>query len=214
MVAALDMLKQLESRAPVEFLEELGTISDTFLTPFTRLMKKVKGPAYKAPKFENIRPLSLCEEDPEGTATTITSHDVIDMTQPSQHVSQPPIPSGTASSSRPPKLPTRRMRGEKWSIMKELDVQKRNTIYDDWGWGIGQRPKLEGGIQVCGYHVSEKAMQSLAPSAWVDDRIIYCYMVKYHASPCFTSIVFVLLYMTKVMCLFLGIATRARGGYS
>lgn len=173
MVAALDMLKQLDSRAPVEFLEDLGKISDTFLTPFTRLMKKIKGPAYKPPTFENIKPLSLYEE---ANATTNTSQDVIEMTQPSQHVSQPPIPSGSASSTRPSKLPTRRMKGEKWSITKDLDVHKRNEIYADWGWGIGQKPNLKGGIEVCGHHISETAMQSLAPASWIDDRIIFCYM--------------------------------------
>lgn len=121
----------------------------------------------------------MYEEDPEASVAAIPSHDVLDMTQPSQHVSQPPIPipTATASSSRPAKLPTRRMKGEKWSITKDLDVQKRNKIYEDWGWGIGQKPKLQGPLKVCGIHISENAMQSLAPSAWVDDRIIYCYMV-------------------------------------
>lgn len=176
------MLKQLDSRVPPEFVEELGSISNTFLTPFTRLMKKIKGPAYKPPKFENIKPLSLDDipqwsQPHEASVETICPHDVVDMTQPSQYVSQPPIPSATTSSSRPSKLASRRMKEEKWNIAKILDLSKKTTIYEDWGWGIGKKVKLDGGFQVCGYHISESAMQSLAPGEWVDDRIIYAYMV-------------------------------------
>ncbi|KAK1384394.1 hypothetical protein POM88_022129 [Heracleum sosnowskyi] len=88
MIAGLDMLKKLDSRVPAEFVEELGKVSDTFLRPFTRLMKKIKGPAYKHPKFENIKAISLDDitqdsQPPEPTVAAISDHDVIEMTQPS-----------------------------------------------------------------------------------------------------------------------------------
>ncbi|KAK1384395.1 hypothetical protein POM88_022130 [Heracleum sosnowskyi] len=68
------------------------------------------------------------------------------------------------------------MKGEKCLIQKSLDMRKQQKVYDDWGWGIGQKPKLQGGFDVCRHHISESAMQSLAPGSWVDDRIIYSYM--------------------------------------
>ncbi|KAL8089564.1 hypothetical protein AgCh_039148 [Apium graveolens] len=55
MVAGLNMLKQLDARVPPEFVEESGRISATFLTPFSRLMKKIKGPTYRPPTFQNIK---------------------------------------------------------------------------------------------------------------------------------------------------------------
>ena len=182
MVAGLNMIKQLDARVPAEFSGEFAQISETFLTPFTRLMKKIKGPAYRPPTFENIKSLSVEDITDHSqpiphTVSAIPAHDVIDMTQPSQHVSQPPT-SG-ASSSRPPKLASRRMAGEKWSITKSLSVDKKTQRADDWGWGNGNEVKLAGGITVFGHHISEIAMQSLDPGAWIDDRIIYSYMVFY-----------------------------------
>lgn len=171
----------MDSRVPPEFIEEIRSISKSFLTPFTRLMTKIKGPAYKPPKFENIKPLESDDiphqyQPYEASVAAIPPHDVIDMTQPSQYVSQPPIPSATTSSSRPSKLESRRMKEEKWNIAKSLDISKKTKIYDDWGWGIGSKVEMEGGFKVCGYHISDIAMQSLAPGAWIDDRIIYSYM--------------------------------------
>ncbi|XP_074355333.1 uncharacterized protein LOC141694693 [Apium graveolens] len=174
MVVGLNMLKQLDARVPPEFMEEFGRISATFLTPFSRLMKKIKGPAYRPPTFQNIKPDFIAPLADDFDIPAIPAQDVVDMTQPSQHVSQPP--QAIASSSRPAKLASRRMKEEKWSITKSLSMTKKNAIYSDWGWGFGMAPRNPGGLSVQDYHVHASAMQSLAPGTWVDDRIIYTYM--------------------------------------
>lgn len=59
------------------------------------------------------------------------------------------------------------MNEEKWNIMKSLSMSKKAEIYDCWGWGMDKKVKIEGGLKVVGYHISESAMMSLAPGAWV-----------------------------------------------
>ncbi|XP_074342819.1 uncharacterized protein LOC141680513 [Apium graveolens] len=108
MVAGLNMLKQLDARVPPEFVEEFGRISATFLTPFSRLMKKIKGPAYRPPTFQDIKSDFIAPLADDFDIPAIPAQDVVDMTQPSQHVSQPP--QAIASSSRPAKLASRRMK--------------------------------------------------------------------------------------------------------
>ncbi|XP_074369603.1 uncharacterized protein LOC141711052 [Apium graveolens] len=127
MVVGLNMLKQLDARVPPEFVEEFGRISGTFLTPFSRLMKKIKELAYRSPIFQNIKPDFIAPSADDFDIPVIPSQDVVDMTQPSQHVSQPP--QTIASSSRPAKLASRRMKEEKWSITKTLSMKKKNAIY-------------------------------------------------------------------------------------
>ena len=173
MLAGLEMIKQLDARVPAEFVEEFEGIAKGYLTPFTRLMKKIKGPAYTVPQFEHIK---LDAEDTSVEASTkvgdIPDHDIVDMTQPSQYVDV-----ATHSSARPPKIATRRMKGEKWSITKMMSMEKKAKIYDEWGWGLDGRVKIGGQITPCGYQISDSAMRSLGPNTWVDDRIIYAYMV-------------------------------------
>ncbi|KAL8125379.1 hypothetical protein AgCh_012895 [Apium graveolens] len=86
MVVGLNMLKQLDARVPPEFVEEFGRISGTFLTPFSRLMKKIKGPAYRPPTFQNIKPDFIAPLPDDFDIPAIPAQDVVDMTQPSQHV--------------------------------------------------------------------------------------------------------------------------------
>ena len=168
------MVKQLDARVPAEFVEEFVGIAQGFVTPFTRFMKKLKGPAYKAPRFQNIK---LSEEDDTTQQSqhvgNIREHDIIDMTQPSQHVSQPPT---VASASRPSKLTSRRMKEEKWSITKSLSMTKKSKIYEEWGWGMERNVKITG-LAPAGCNLTDAAMLSLAPGQWIDDRIIYSYMV-------------------------------------
>lgn len=63
MLDGLDMLKKFDYRVPPEFTNEFMMISDTFINPFTWLMKKIKGPAYKSPKFENTKALLKDDTD-------------------------------------------------------------------------------------------------------------------------------------------------------
>ncbi|XP_074381075.1 uncharacterized protein LOC141721845 [Apium graveolens] len=159
MVVGLNMLKQLDARVPPEFVEEFGRISCTFFTQFSRLMKNVKGPAYRPPTFQNIKPDFIAPSADDFDIPAISVQDVVDMTQPSQHVSQPP--QTIASSSRLVKLASRRVKEEKWSITKSLSMTKKNAIYSDWGWGFGIAPRILGGLTVQDYHVHASAMQSL-----------------------------------------------------
>ncbi|XP_074338974.1 uncharacterized protein LOC141677107 isoform X2 [Apium graveolens] len=98
---------------------------------------------------------------------------------PSQHVSQPPDV-GFTSSIRPSKIASHKMREGKWSIKKSLGMNKRAKINEDWGWGSKEKVNMQRGISPLGHFLSERAMMSLAPGSWVDDRIVYMYMALLH----------------------------------
>ena len=105
------------------------------------------------------------------------------MTQPSQHISQDPT---HPSSSRPEKIVVRRPAEHKWKISKRLTQVKMDTIRRDWGWGKDMTVGLEGGIRHdLMFTHAPISMQSLAPGCWLDDRIIYTYMVQFLTVPCF-----------------------------
>ncbi|KAK1386419.1 hypothetical protein POM88_014597 [Heracleum sosnowskyi] len=80
------------------------------------------------------------------------------------------------SSSRPEKLDVRRLRDRKWQINKPLSESKKEAIKSIWGWGSDGEVKMKEGIVHKSFHLSAKAMLSLAPGTWIDDRIIYTYM--------------------------------------
>lgn len=86
---------------PPEFHEEFGAIALIFLDPFRSFMKKVQGLAFRSLRFEHIDLSKKPKKTPLGS---IDEHDVTDMTQPSQHLSQPSIVPSQPSSSRPGKM--------------------------------------------------------------------------------------------------------------
>lgn len=121
LLPGLEVMKKLDDRVLAEFAEEFAFIAHGFLSPCTRLMKKIKGPRYTPPVFQNIK-LPLVD---------LTHHDIIDTTQPSQHVPQPPDVA-IASSSRAQKLPTRKSNPNKWDIKKGLADYNKDQIKADW----------------------------------------------------------------------------------
>lgn len=161
-------MKRLDQVVPAEFVEQFGDIAQGFLTPCTRLMKKIKGPRYTPPVFQNIK---LAPIPPS------TQPEIIDMTQPSQHVPHIPV-FGDVSSSRPQKLPTTRgYNPNKWDIKKPLNPIKMEKISIDWGFGDGWQPTFTNGISPLGFKIYPSAMRTLAPGRWIDDRIILVYSV-------------------------------------
>lgn len=135
-------------------------------------MQEVRGPAYTAPVFQHVQ---LSAEAIRAPAPGGFHHDIIQMTQPSQQMSQDPTqPSLFASSSE--KIGVRRAPQDKWEINKRLSREKMETIRRDWGWGSGLPPRVRIRHDLM-FDLEANAMQSLEPGAWIDDRIIYAYMV-------------------------------------
>lgn len=164
----LEFCQKIDASIPVEYRDEFARIAPTFLDPFCSFMKEVRGPSYRPPKFENID----VSEKP-----TTAEHDVIKMTQPSQHVSQPASFPSPSSAARREKLDVRRLRDRKWQISKPLAESKKEDIRSNWGWGPDGAANMQQGIVHKSFTLSAKAMLSLAPCTWIDDRIIYTYMV-------------------------------------
>ena len=178
----LECLKKLDSTIPEGYREEFREIAPIFVEPYSCFMQQVKGPAYTPPVFEHVH-LSAIAKRP--TVADVFPHDIINMTQPSQQISQTPtqatIPASHATSSRPEKMDVRRPVEQKWLISKKLSEEKMATIRRDWGWGRGQPVGTRGGIKHdLMFNLAEYSMKSLAPGAWIDDRIIYRYMVLFH----------------------------------
>lgn len=169
----LEFAQKIDSSIPDEYKVEFGKIAPTFLEPFCSFMREVRGPAYQPPKFENVQ---LSEKPKETPLGGIVEQDIISITQPSQHVSQDPMDIDALSSSRPEKLDVRRVTERKWQINKAVKVGKKDEIKFNWGWGDGM-VKKKGGICHKRFHLNEEAMLSLAPGSWIDDRVIYTYMV-------------------------------------
>lgn len=117
------MAKKIDSSIPSEFHEQWKAIGLIFLEPFTSFMKEVRGPAYKPPRFEHI---DLSEKKKDTPFAVISQHDIIDMTQPSQLLSQ--SQTEESSCSRPEKIEVRRQKDGKWQINKALGVDKMNDI--------------------------------------------------------------------------------------
>ncbi|KAK1400671.1 hypothetical protein POM88_000276 [Heracleum sosnowskyi] len=128
-------------------------------------MKEVRGPSYRPPKFENVD----LGDKAKTPVSTIAEHDIIEITQPSQHVSQTPTLASQPSSSRPEKLDVRRLRDRKWQINKPLSESKKEDIKSIWGWGSDGEVKMKEGIVHKSFHLSAKAMLSLAPDPLCDD---------------------------------------------
>ena len=178
----LECLKKLDSTIPEGYREEFREIAPIFVEPYCRFMQQLKGPAYTPPVFDHVH-LSAVAKRP--TVADVSPHDIIDMTQPSQQTTQvpthPTVPASQATSSRPEKMDVRRPGEQKWLISKKLSEEKMAAIRRDWGWVRGQPVGLRGGIKHdLMFNLAENSMQSLAPGAWIDDRIIYGYMVLFH----------------------------------
>ena len=171
-MAALEMAKNVDAMIPASFQGDWSKIAPGFLVPFLKLMRKIKGPAYQLPQFEHVK----LPQDVVGSSSLnvedIPTHDIIDMTQPSQHV--PRVEETTTGKAE--KLPPRRMTDQKWKITKPLTIQKKQRLANDWGWGFDKEVKLPG-IRQDLFSLTPLALTSLAPGEWVDDRIIWAYMV-------------------------------------
>ncbi|KAK1378691.1 hypothetical protein POM88_025435 [Heracleum sosnowskyi] len=102
----LEFAQKIDASIPVEYRDEFARIAPTFLDPFCSFMKEVRGPFYRPPKFDNVDMFDKAKKTP---LATIVEHDIIDITQPSQHVSQTPTLGSQSSSSRPEKLDVRRL---------------------------------------------------------------------------------------------------------
>ncbi|KAL8132753.1 hypothetical protein AgCh_008293 [Apium graveolens] len=134
----------------------------------------VRGPAYMAPVFQHIY-LSPEARKPKVGETRVAG--VIDMTQPSQQVSQAPTQASVfaaGSSSRAEKMDIYLPVEEKWDINKRLKWERMDAIRRDWGWGgwPGSGP-IKHDLK---WTLDTSVMQSLEPKGWLDDRIIYAYM--------------------------------------
>lgn len=192
----LEFCQKIDASIPVEYRDEFARIAPTFLDPFCSFMKEVRGPSYRPPKFENI---DVSDKPKKTPLATTAEHDIIQMTQPSQHVSQTPTIASQPSSSRPEKLDVHRLRDRKWQTSKPLRESKED-IRSTWGWGPGGEANMQQGIVHKSFTLSAKAMLSLEPRTWIDDRIIYTYMVCHY--PLFSYVVYIhceFLYCTNVV---------------
>ena len=143
-------------------------------------MQTVRGPAYTPQVLDHVH---LSPSTKRAVVADSFAHDVVDMTQPSQHISQDPT---QPSSSRPGKIIVRRPADHKWKISKRLTQEKMDAIRRDWGWGKGRTLGLEDGIRHdLMFTLAPISMQSLAPGCWLDDRIIYTYIVQFLTVSCF-----------------------------
>ena len=170
----LECLQRMDSTIPPEYHDEFSRIAPIFIEPYYRFMQTVRGPAYTPPALEHVH-LSPSAKRP--LVADSFSHNVVDMTQPPQHISADLT---EPSSSRPKKMTIRRPAEQKWLISKRLTKEKMDTIRRDWGWGKGMTVGLEGGIRHdLMFTLAPISIQSLAPGGWLDDRIIYTYMVQF-----------------------------------
>lgn len=169
--ACLEFAQKVDARIPEEFADEFRAIAPTFLDPYCAFMKNLQGPAFTPPMFEHIdlRDKALSTQPSKSGMGGVADHDIIEMTQPSQHISQP-------GTSAPTKMNLRRFKEGKWKINKVVSNAKMNKIYVDWGWN-SSIPILGEGILQNQYELKPVSMVSLAPGRWIDDRIIYGYMV-------------------------------------
>ncbi|XP_074378721.1 uncharacterized protein LOC141720270 [Apium graveolens] len=164
----------MDSSIPPEYEQEFGRIAPMFLEPYCRFMQDVRGPAYMAPVFQHVY---LSPEAIRPKVGDNREADVIDITQPSQQVSQAPTHASVftaGSSSWAEKMDIRRPVEEKWDINKRLKWESMDAIKRDWGWGglPGSGP-IKHDLKLT---LDTSVMQSLEPKGWLDDRIIYAYM--------------------------------------
>uniref|UniRef100_A0A162A2F6 Ubiquitin-like protease family profile domain-containing protein n=1 Tax=Daucus carota subsp. sativus TaxID=79200 RepID=A0A162A2F6_DAUCS len=168
--ASIDLVWQLDARLPASFVPDFRQLAAKFVERYTRFMRTVKGPGFTPPVFEH-----LDRADLSGTGLAgVAEQDIIPVTQPSQH-----IPDEPASSSRPEKMALVSLRKGKWKMNKPLSFAKQDTIATDWGWKDSV-VKLDGGggcVKNALYELKPVNLLTLAPGAWIDDRIIYAYML-------------------------------------
>lgn len=105
--ACIEFEKKIDACIPPTFVDEFREMTPTFLDPYCKFMKSLKGPAYRPHVFEHIDLLK--KTDVIYGLVDIPHHDIIDMTQPSQHVSQSEG-ACTLSSCRPPKMQLHRLK--------------------------------------------------------------------------------------------------------
>ncbi|KAL1805174.1 hypothetical protein ACET3Z_028242 [Daucus carota] len=169
--SAMDLVRQLDARMPSSFVPEFRQLAPKFVDRYSRFMKTVKGPGFTPLVFEH-----LDRADLSGTGLAgVAEQDIIPMTQPSQHIPEQP-----ASSSRPDKLALVSLRKGKWKMNKPLSPTKQDTIATEWGWkdGVVKLHGGGGGVKNALYELKPVNLLTLAPGSWIDDRIIYAYMVR------------------------------------
>ena len=137
----LECLQRMDSSIPPEYHDEFSRIAPIFIEPYCRFMQTVRGPAYTPQVLDHVH---LSPSTKRAVVADSFAHDVVDMTQPSQHISQDPT---QPSSSRPEKIVVRRPAEHKWKISKRLKQEKMDAIRRDWGWGKGRTLGLEDGIR-------------------------------------------------------------------